>query len=248
MLHRLSIFALLLLLGEAALAQISPPSSMRPQPVAPAVPPPPIFSNKPSLLNSPISALNPPPRTALDPYPHQPGTWDRLQDSVDRSTGRIVDEQLYQLDRLARLRYEREGLLRQQSEFDRLQEERERRLRIEQQARQHQLSEQQIRNELDRREYELFVGRDGYSTPLTGQTMADEQTLLKAKTTRDEQILAANDARAEALRQNPGNSQRIESDYQQKAQHIRAEYEQVRQRILGFPAPATQPTSAPAAP
>jgi hypothetical protein len=238
--------AMVALMGQAVFAQSSPPPSMRPQPVAPAVPPPPIFSNKPSILNPPVSALNPPPRTALDPYPRDPRTWDRLQDSVDRSTGRITDEQLYQIERLSRLRYEREGLITPQREFDRLQEERERRLRIEQQARQDQLSEQQIRNELDRREYELFMSGGRYASPLAGQVIADEQALTKARTERDEQILAANEVRTDALRQNPANAERIESDYQQKARQIRAQFDQVRQRILGFPAPATQPTTAPA--
>ena len=242
--HRGLIIAMVALMGETVFAQTSPPPTIRPQPVAPAVPPPPIFSNKPSILNPPVSALNPPPRTALDPYPHDPRTWDRLQDSVDRSTGRITDEQLYQLERLSRLRYEREGLIRPQSEFDRLQEERERRLRIEEQARLHQLSEQQIRNELDRREYELFISA-GYGSPLAGQVMTDEQTLSKARTERDEQILAANQIRTDSLRQNPANADQIESNYQQKAKQIRTQYDQVRQRILGFPAPATQPTTAP---
>jgi len=75
--------------------------------------------------------------------------------------------------------------------------------------------------------------------------MTDEQTLSKARTERDEQILAANQIRTDSLRQNPANADQIESNYQQKAKQIRTQYDQVRQRILGFPAPATQPTTAP---
>lgn len=231
---RIAIPIIVAVLGSAALAQ-SPRTIAQP-PVAPPPPPPPpapIFSNRPSLPNPTPSALNPQP-------PREPGNWQRLQDSVDRSTGRITNESLYETERLQRLRDERSNQLVPRSEFDRFQEERERRLRIEEQARRQNLNQQQIQQELDRREYNLFL-----NSPVAGQAAADEQALRNASAQRDAQILEANDVRTQALRQNPGNAEQIEANFQQRAQQIRDEYYHRRQAILGFP-PTTAPTTAPA--
>lgn len=206
----------------------------KPPPAAPP-PPPPIYSNKPPLLNSPPSVLN--PRSS------DTSNWNRLQDSLDRSTGRITDESLYQTERLQRLRDERLRALQPQREFDHFQEERERRLRIEAQVQQKQLSERQIQQELDRREYELFMNSGLSNTAL--QASADEQALRDAMSKRDTQILAANDERLAALKQSPANVEQIESTFRQKSDQARAEYEATRRRVLGFPAPATIPTTQP---
>lgn len=173
--------------------------------------------------------------------PQQPSVWQGLQDSVDRSTGRIVDEPTFQLDRIERRRAEDYGRIPEQTEFQRFQEERERNLRIEQQQRALQIeNERQRRDELDRREYELML-RAGLSTT-SAQAAADEQALRQAKGRRDQQIFAADNARFEALRAQGANRTQIDSTYQQTIRDIRQQYEGERSRILGLP-PATQPSN-----
>src|SRR3954454_22174824 len=97
----------------------------------------------PTPRNSPPPVQPTPPawsqgRSALDRLPPAPKVWDRIQDPMDRSMGRITDEQTYQLDRLNRERDEQLGRVRPQTEFERAQEERERRLRIEERSRHYQ--------------------------------------------------------------------------------------------------------------
>jgi hypothetical protein len=212
----------------AVLAEAPPP----PRAPNPPPPPPPVFSNKPSVLN--------PPRSALDRYPpNTSSNWDRLQDSIDRSTGRIVDEQLYQTQRLERLRDERLQHLAPQRE------ERERRLRIEERARQQQFNPQDMNHELDRREYELFLNA-GVS-PVTSQAWADEQALRAAQAQRDTAILKLNDQRNQQLKQNPADAEQINAQFQKDVQQARNQYEKQRERILGFP-PTTAPSTQPATP
>ncbi|HVT83321.1 MAG TPA: hypothetical protein VHM90_21960 [Phycisphaerae bacterium] len=218
----------------AALADPPPP----PRAPNPLPPPPPVFSNKPSILNS--------PRSALDRYPpNTSSNWQRLQDSIDRSTGRIVDDQLYETQRLERLRDERLQQLAPQREFDRLQQERERRLRIEQRARQEQFDQQDVNHELDRREYELFLNAG--ASPVASQAWADEQALRAAQAQRDTAILKLNDERNQQLKQNPANAPQINAQFQKEAQQARDQYEKERKRILGFP-PTTAPSTQPAGP
>jgi hypothetical protein len=187
-----------------------------------------------------------PPRSALDRYPpNTSSNWDRLQDSLDRSTGRITDEQLYETQRLERLRDERLQQLAPQREFNRLQEERERRLRIEDRAREGQFSPQDVNHELDRREYELYLNA-GIS-PVASQAWADEQALRAAQAQRDTAILKLNDERNQQLKQNPANADQINAQFQRDIQQARQQYEKARQRILGFP-PTTAPSTQPAEP
>jgi hypothetical protein len=194
----------------------------------------------------PIQPSPPPPEhrpPALQRLPREPGVWERIQDPLDRSTGRITDEQTYQLDQYRRLREEQLGIVRPHREFERFQDERERRLRIEERNSQFQrMTDRQRREEADRREYELFINA-GFS-PAASQAFADEQALNQAKNRRDEQLLAAQNAQAEALRLRPGDRQQIDAEYQRKAAEIRAAYEKERERILGFgdSTSTTQPT------
>jgi hypothetical protein len=187
-----------------------------------------------------------PPRSALDRYPpNTSSNWDRLQDSLDRSTGRITDEQLYETQRLERLRDERLQQLAPQREFKRLQEERERRLRIEDRAREGQFSPQDVNHELDRREYELYLNA-GIS-PVASQAWADEQALRAAQAQRDTAVLKLNDERNQQLKQNPANADQINAQFQRDIQQARQQYEKARQRILGFP-PTTAPSTQQAEP
>ncbi len=209
-----------------------------------------MFGSTAILLFS-LASANPPPPPPLPPPPspaavrpelRPPGAWERIQEPLDRSTGRILDEPTYQLDRLQRDRDEQLGRLVPQREFDRLQEERERRLRIEERSRQfQQMTDRQRRTELDRREYELFLNAGLSPTAL--QVDADEQALMNAKANRDQQLLTADAERSRALQQEPGNREQAEAQYRQKVEEIRQRYEQERARILGFEplaVPATQ--------
>jgi hypothetical protein len=181
-------------------------------------------------------------RSALDRGPREPGLWQRIQGPLDRSTGRITDEQTYETERLQRLRDERFGQVVSHSEFEHFQAERERRLRIEDRARrEHFRSERERRLELDRREYELFLS--AALSPNASQAAADEQALNYAKARRDEQLIDADNRRAESLRQQPqADRARIDAEHQARVREIRGQYERERATILGVePAPATQP-------
>lgn len=184
----------------------------------------------------------PPPRNPiLTNPPRGPSAWERIQDPIDRSTGRITNEPTYQIERLQRERDETYRRTIEQTEFRRFEEERERRLRIDARERVHIGDEQARKRELDRREYELRLNA-GYMA--TGQAAADDRALMLARGRRDEQLVAAQNERAEALRARPGDRERIEEEYQRRANAIRAEYDKERGRILGVdsaPPPATQP-------
>jgi hypothetical protein len=205
------------------------------------------------LLLTPVAAgpLDPPPsergsgmRSALDrTSPAQPGAWERIQGPINRSTGRIEDQQSYELYRLNRLRDERLGRIEPQREFDHLQEERERQLRLDERGQRLLDDAQRRRAELDLREYELFL-RAGLSS-MSLQAQADEQELRRAKSDRDEQLIAAETARIEARRLRPGDREQIEQVHAQRVREIREEYERQRQRILGWDSLATTPTTAP---
>ena len=210
------------------------PSRPAPPPPLPP-PPPPVYSNRPLLPN--------PPPTALSPRPRNGSNWDRLQDSLDRSTGRITDEQLFQTERTQRLRDERLQQLQPEREFDRLQEERDRRLRIEDRARRSQPSDQQVQNELDRRQYELYLNNS--TSAMTAQTLADEQALRAATAKRDTDILSANDTRTSAIQKNPDQRDQIEGDFQNRVTEIRSNYDATRRQILGVSGATTQSTTAP---
>ena len=220
---RARLFAVGVLAGAVAYAKPPPPTNS-PPPVAPR---PPAWSQGGS---------------AIDRLPREPNVWERIQDPLDRSMGRIVDEQTYQLDRLARERDEQLGHVRPQTEFERLHEERERWLRIDQRKQDLQkMTDRQRQAELDRREYNLFIN-SGLS-PVGSQAFADQQALGRAKNERDQALIAAETARAEALRSRPADREKIEAEYQRRMAEIRGNYQKERERILGFTdtPPATQP-------
>jgi hypothetical protein len=134
------------------------------------------------------------------------------------------------------MRDERFGLVRPQNEFDRLQEERERWLRIDARLQQQEklTAEQKRRAELDRREYEALQ-RWGLSTT-TLQTMADQQALNDAKARRDAQTAAADRQRQTALNaQPPANRAQLDNAYQLRINQINEQYDRERERILGYP-------------
>ena len=177
------------------------------------------------LLGAAPPNNSPPPPPARLLFDHtltgQPRAWDRIQDPIDRSTGRITDESTHELNHIDFLQREQSGHVTPQQQFDEYQADRERQLRIDQRA---QSQKPPTREDVDRREYELFLNAGLSSTAL--QTQADEQALMNAQSHRDQQLIAADNDH--------------DKDYAQRVQQIRAEYERERERILGF-APTTQP-------
>lgn len=197
--------------------------------------------------DKPTPSSPPPLPTLQRPAPsslvRQPSAWQLLQDPLDRSTGRIVDEPTYQLDRIMRRQDERYGRIVPQTEFQRFQDERERQLRIEQRQRLSDIKDERLRREeLDRREYELFLNAGLSTTSL--QVMADEQALTQAKSQRDAQLIEIQNARIQSLKDRPNDREQIEADFARQTEQIRGVYESQREQILGDPLPAsTQPSN-----
>ncbi len=163
--------------------------------------------------------------------PDSLSAWNRIQPDIDRSTGRIVDEPTYQLDRAALLRsldaapFDPIGYMRV------FQMDRDRWLRIDQRqldqarlARQSQSRQREAAMKL--KEYELFInaGSDP-SGALAQQAQNDRMALERLSADRDSNRAAVGADRAAI--------EKIEQDYQRE-----------RARILGFTdAPTTQPAS-----
>lgn len=234
MFRKISIFGFVSIIASGSVASFAQTRIQQQR-----TPPP----EQPSRILVPPRTVIEPTRSALDRTPAQPNAWQRIQDPIDRSTGRIVGESLYQTEQLQRLQDERAGRIVEQREFDRFQEERERRLRIDAQAQGLQTEQQRQRQtELDQRERELV--RTAALSPEMSAARVDEQALLRARSLRDEQSLSADRARAELLRQQPDNRAQIDADHQWRLDVIRQAYNRERARILGIePAPATQPTT-----
>lgn len=199
------------------------------------------------LVATSMAQLPDPPRgpnPILQNPPRGPSAWQRIQDPIDRSTGRIVNEPTYQIERLQRRQDETYRRVIPETEFERYQDERERTLRIEQrQMREMKQADLTRREMLDRREMDLYL--QGGVTATSIQVQEDARALNQAKGNRDQQLISAQNERAELLRTQPENRQQIEADFQQKTTQIRQSYEQQRERILGIdppPAPATQPS------
>lgn len=193
-----------------------------------------------SVLSKPVSAIKGDPRVTDTVPPPVSSAYRQVQDAVDRSLGYIPDDQIYELDRIDQNRAERLGLVDPQREFDRLQDERERRLRLEDRAHMTaQELERARRAELDRREYLRWLS--GPSSAVAGQAAADERALDEAKQRRTEATAAAAeeynvaikevtgtpDERAAALRQ-------LEAQYEAKRQQISKDYDAARARIFGI--------------
>jgi hypothetical protein len=200
------------------------------------------LGGSPPVTQRPITP--PPPSKSIFDRPTPPPLrmWDQIQDPIDRSTGRIVDEPSYQLDRLQQRRDEDAGLRIEQRESERLREELERRMRIQEQSQKRQFANERERQaELDRREYELFITT---GSSVAAQVQADQQTLAAAQGERNRKLLEAQGARSQALTQRPGDRAQIESEYSKQVEQIRQDYQRQREVILGVP-PTTAPTTQP---
>jgi hypothetical protein len=185
------------------------------------MPPPPIDS-RPA---DPVPPQKPIPRI----HPDNAGVWERIQDPLDRSTGYISPEPIFQLDQLERDRLERRAPFDPRTNFHRFQIERDRWLRIDERqlaadrsARRAADAKRDLEQRLRLREYELFIESGDLSSLIGQQAERDRMALQSARARRNEQL--------GAFRADDPARDRIEREYQLE-----------RSRILGFDPPATQP-------
>jgi hypothetical protein len=187
-----------------------------------------------SPLSKPLSAIKGDPRVYNTVPPPRNNVWDSIQDALDRSTGRIDDQQSYELSRIEQMRRDRDYSEFRRREFDRFQEERERELRLGEQAMRAQPSDERARRrELDRREYLLYINA-GYS-PLADQVERDRLALQEARGRRDQAVYEASVQLDNALKQQGANRTELQKQFEQTRQQIRQRYEAERERILGYP-------------
>src|SRR5688572_13192940 len=88
-----------------------------------------------SPLSKPLSAIRGDPRVYDTVPPPRHSVWQSIQDPLDRSMGRIEDQQSYELGRIERARQDRAYDQFRRREFDRFQEDREHELRLADRAR-----------------------------------------------------------------------------------------------------------------
>ncbi len=184
------------------------------------------FSKTPSAIrvDPRVYDTDPPPRFNL---------WRSIQDPLDRSLGRIEDQQSYEVGRIERSREERSYDAFRRREFEQFEEDRERELRLEDRARRSEQDEARARRrELDRREYLVYLN-GGYG-PLASQVEADRVAMEQARAGRDRELFEAAAALESALKQPRANREQLQEQYEQTRQQIRARYEAERARILGL--------------
>lgn len=183
-----------------------------------------------SVLSKPVSAIQGDPRVCDTVPPPTHSVWQSIQGPLDRSMGRTVDQQSYEVGLIGLARFG------QARGFDRLWLERERQLRLDdQRLRLDQLDERSRRVELDRREYMISL----YSgpSPMERQVEADRNALDAAKAERDRGLIEASNSLDRALKQPGANRKELEAKYETTRSRIREQYEQTRGRILGDPPP-----------
>jgi hypothetical protein len=187
-----------------------------------------------SPLSKPLSAIRGDPRVYDTVPPPRHSVWQGIQDSFDRSTGRIEDQSSYELSRIDRARQDRAYGEFRQREFDRFQEDRERELRLDERQRRARLDDERARRrELDRREYLLYINA-GYGGALADQVERDRVALQAARTRRDQALYEASVQLDAALKQQGADRAAVQRQYEQTRQQIRERYGGERARILGY--------------
>ena len=186
-----------------------------------------------SPLSKPYTAIRGDPRVYDTVPPPRHSVWRSIQAPLDRSLGRIEDQQSYELGRIERMREDRSDRAIERREFERFQDDRERELRLDERQRlAEQDDERARRRELDRREYLLYINA-GYS-PLAEQVEADRLALQEARTQRDQALYEAARQLEDALKQPGANREQLQRQYDESRRQIRERYEVERVRILGY--------------
>jgi len=174
-------------------------------------------------------------------------TWfEQVERDRDRGAGRIVDRSAWELQRLGEDRDVRLGRLRPRREFERLDEENDRRHQIDDDARRAGRPE--------------GTGPDGGSvilsnppaaggailSPMAAQAAADERTLADAKDRLSRNVRAVNVAEQRALRslrrrlnregragEFEAQAESVKERHEQLRAGHRGDYERLRARVLG---------------
>lgn len=194
-----------------------------------------------------MTALAP---AAAPPAPPRDRPWiERVERDRDRGAGRVVDEPTWETGRLRDQRDVRLGRLRPRRELERLDEERDRRLQLDERARRGQ----RPLLEPDRAYGSVILseppGAPGVvMSPIASQAAADERMLGEAKDKLDRSLRGVNSAEQRALRTlrrrltregRAGEFEQQSAPLRQRHEQLRAghraDYERTRSRILGRP-------------
>jgi hypothetical protein len=204
-----------------------------------------ISSRRDDDLIAPLDSHRTEPRETLQ---------QRVERELDRGNGRIEDEPAHELDRMALERAERSGELHR-STWQRLEDERDRQLRLEQREHkaQHTAERQRI---LERESEKLHAKREAFYRSI-GQGMTsgaadDTRKLNRIDREYNESLQQVEKQRGRALDRARADKHlstetrdarimAIERRFERKRQALSAERAQRRQRILGEAAPQSSP-------
>ena len=174
---------------------------------------------------------------------------ERVERDRDRAAGRIIDEPTWEANRLREGGDARFGRLRPRREFERLDEERDRRLRLDDRARR----ARPPLLEPDRAYGSVILGRPpgapgAVTSPMASQAAADERALADAGEKLQRSLRGVNAAEQRALRTlrrrltregRAGEFEQQSAPVRQRHEQLRAghraDYERTRSRILGRP-------------
>jgi hypothetical protein len=196
------------------------------------------------------------PMIASGAQPRDRSWMEQVEPERDRGAGRIVDQPTYELDRIRERSDVLAGRIPDRREFERLDEERDRQLRIEAKARQNRPPRlgEAARAPQDGsvivREPPTQFGSIGPS-PLASVVAREQRELAEAKETLDRSLRAADAAESRELRNLKRRLNRegrpdaydaergpIERRYENLRAGYRRGYDQIRSRIVGNGQPA----------
>ena len=196
------------------------------------------------------------PSSPAAPPPDRP--WiDQVERDRDRGAGRIVDEQTWETRRLQEDRDVRLGRLRPRREFDRLDEERDRRLQLDARAR----GEPGLVLAPVGGGGSVILSRPpeapgAVMSPMASQAAADERALAGAKDKLDHALRAVDVAEQRAVRtlrrrltregrlgEFEAQAVPVRQQYQRLRAGHQADYDNIRSRILGRSPSTEAPTA-----
>jgi hypothetical protein len=165
----------------------------------------------------------------------EPPLYERVESDVDRGTGRIEDEQTYELRRLQRDREERLGRIPPRREFDRLQQDLDRRDRIERRDKSQAAAVDAARRSAarDNRRPEPLPQPMGSTVT---RWVAQQSKLLDAARVKYQADLAAAEAeRDDALRSAKTREARAEASrlFDRRRADLTRTYQQYCKKVLG---------------
>ena len=170
---------------------------------------------------------------------------ERVERDRDRGAGRVVDEQAWEARRQEERRDVGMGRVRAPTEFERFDQERERRLLLEARSRRAERDAGARRGDGSVILREPSAGGTPFS-PMAEQAAADERAMAEARDKRDRMVRAVNAAEQRALRglrrrlnregraaDFGAESAALRQRYERLRTGHRADFERTRSRILG---------------